>query len=120
MGRRHAGGELELDEGWQRQDPETLAGDGYGGRVGKPDGLGSPVAGEVTREDDVDRVAVLGVPEALAARKLLDVTASQVVALEALEPVAREKDVDAGGQPLVAVRDERHRPRDRVRHPGGI
>ena len=78
MGRGHARCELEFDERRKRQDAEPLAVDGHLRRIGKRDGLRQTVAGKLSRDQDIDRDAVLGIANALAARRLLDVPAPQI------------------------------------------
>src|SRR5262249_46776882 len=63
------------------------------------------------------RDVVLGVPNALAPRKLLDVAAPEPLRLERREALAREQHGDVARDATVAVRVERYGPRDRVRDP---
>jgi hypothetical protein len=56
MGRCHARGQLHLDEPGQGDDPELLAAHGGVPWVGKGDRLGLSIAGEVSREKEIDQL----------------------------------------------------------------
>src|SRR5216117_3458823 len=91
VGRRHARGDLHLDEPGKRDDPILRARDRGLSWIG--DRLGLSVAGKVSGNEKIDLHVVGGVPDRLASWPDVYVAASEPLGLEADEILAPNQDI---------------------------
>ena len=107
VGRADSRGQLQLDQAGEGEQGQPLAADSHLRRIGKDHRFGSPVAGVVPGEEDVDGDVVHCVPKALAPWRLADISQPQMFPLELFEPLPGQEDVDVHREPAVTVGVER-------------
>jgi hypothetical protein len=115
--RRHARGELQLDEGRERQDLESVALDAVGRGRREGHGFRFSVTWIVSDEEKIDPHARHGVAHGLQPGCDLDVPAAEPLVLEAGEILGGNEDVDVLGQPPSTVGSQSDGIGDRVRDP---
>src|SRR5207249_9638454 len=103
VGRGHARSELHLDEAVKRDDPVLLARERGLKWIRECNGLGLPIARELSRDEEVDLDVVDGVPDRLASRPDVHVAAPEPLGLEAIETLAPDQNVHVDGEALEAV-----------------